>query len=128
MSHTHATGCNVLIRMNTEDEKTGSGLIIPDHSKESKRLSHGIVVEIGPGFLIPFPKEDPSQLYGDSDLAKIVDGTSERPHKPVYIPMDIQVGDTAYFPIEAAYEARLEGQTLYVLPYSAILLFDRKDR
>ena len=72
------SGDRILLKRAISEEKTASGIIIPDTVKEKERAQEGYVVAIGAG------KKDTSGAY---------------------IPMDIRVGDCVYFGKYAGTEA-----------------------
>lgn len=71
-------GDRILIKRAAVEEKTASGIIIPDTVREKERAQEGYVVAIGSG------RKDASGAY---------------------IPMDVRVGDHVYFGKYAGTEA-----------------------
>jgi chaperonin GroES len=82
----------VVVKPASRDEKTASGIIIPDSGKE--RAERGTVVAVGPG-----------KWNEDGD---------ER------IPVSVNVGDTVLF--STYEDARdIDGEDYYIIPESAVL-------
>lgn len=82
----------LIVRRLDAEEKTKSGIIIPDNAKEKPQ--QGEVLAVGPG-------------------ARDEDGE--------YIPMDVKVGDKVMFGKWGATEVKLEGEELLVLKESDVI-------
>lgn len=104
-------GDRLLVRQQ-KDEKTTGGIIIPDSAKNNEDTNCGIVVRIGPGFLSPQKEIDVESWMSES--------TPEAHYVPLQIKPDYKV---VYFKKMAA-EVQIDGQTYYVIPQSAVLLYD----
>src|SRR5688500_5138918 len=87
-------GDRVLIRPETGDERTDSGLILPQTVAEKAQVASGRIVAVGPGVPMPFGEE-----YEDEPWKQ-----NER--QPRYIPMQAQVGDLALFLRKATVEMK----------------------
>jgi co-chaperonin GroES (HSP10) len=112
---TGITGVNVLVTLLSADQKTEGGIIVPGESKDETRLARGTVKNKGPGFLLPFPKQS-------DDVTALL----ENQPSPMYLPLDIEIGDTVYFNKSAAETVMLEGQLFHVVPYPEIKLYTRR--
>ncbi len=77
----------IVVRPNEAEERTASGLVIPDTAKEKPQ--QGEVLAVGPG--------------------RRADNTGE------LIPMDIQVGDTVLYSKYGGTEVTVDGEDLLVL-------------
>jgi hypothetical protein len=76
------------------------------------------VINKGPGFLLPFPKE-----HGD-DVTALISGTQSC---PIYLPLDVEKEDVVYFPKNSMEPIKLDGRQYYVVPYPAIKVFVREE-
>jgi len=85
-------GDRVLIRRLEEEEKTESGIIIPDAAKERPQM--GIVVEAGPGKVLKSGK---------------------------VLPLDVKKGDKVVFPKFAGSEFKIKGEEHLILREDDIL-------
>jgi chaperonin GroES len=85
-------GDNVIVKPVAEEEKTKSGLIIPDTAKEKPH--EGEIIAAGPG---KFSKA--GQL----------------------IPMDVKIGDRVIYAKYTGSEIKVEGETYLIMPESDIL-------
>jgi chaperonin GroES len=85
-------GDNVIVKPVAEEEKTKSGLIIPDTAKEKPH--EGEIIAAGPG---KFSKA--GQL----------------------VPMDVKIGDRVIYAKYTGSEIKVEGETYLIMPESDIL-------
>jgi len=110
------TGFNVLLESVTSDDRTESGIIMPDNKHDTNKLSVGVVRAKGPGFIFPFPKQT-------DDVSMLI---NEGNPQPQYLALDIDVGDTVYYSKAGAETLILMGKTYVVVPYPAIKVFTRR--
>jgi chaperonin GroES len=82
----------VVVKRLDAEEKTASGIIIPDTAKE--KPSQGEVVAVGPG--------------GRDEAGKL-------------IPIDVKVGDTVLFGKWSGTEVKIDGQELLIMKESDIM-------
>jgi chaperonin GroES len=82
----------IVVRQNEAEEKTASGLVIPDTAKEKPQL--GEVLAVGPG-----RRSDTGEL----------------------IPLDLKVGDTVYYSKYGGTEIVVEGEDLLILTSRDVL-------
>ncbi len=68
----------------------------------------------------------PTQREGDSELDAIIQGGASNQIEGSFISLDVNIGDTVYFPPGAADEIRLDDKVMYVVSYLAIKLFIKK--
>ena len=108
-------GDRVLIKLDTGEERTASGLILPESVAEKQQVMSGRVVAVGPG--VPMPNADEA----DSEPWR----ASER--TPRYIPMQAVPGDQALFMRKAGVEIRYRGQEFLIVPQAAILVLLRDE-
>ena len=108
-------GDRVLIEPD-DDQRTHSGLFLPQGVHETDGVRQGRVVAMGPGVPLPAPHEP------DDD-----EPWKKRTRQDRYLPMQVKLGDYALFFKKAAVEVRFEGDTFLVVPQSAILILIRDD-
>ncbi|HPK01948.1 MAG TPA: co-chaperone GroES family protein [Candidatus Sumerlaeota bacterium] len=108
-------GDRVLIKPQTGDERTDSGLILPQTVADRAQVNSGRVVAIGPGTPMPFGEEDHDEPWRQVE------------RRPRYIPMQAKVGDLALFLRKATVEIKYEGETYLIVPQSAILVLLRDE-
>jgi co-chaperonin GroES (HSP10) len=105
-------GDRVLIRPKKANERTESGLYLPQGIQEKEKIQYGYVVKVGPGYPLPIL---------DSEIE------SWKPnHEPIrYIPLQAKEGDLAIYLQKNAYEIIYEGEKFHIISQSAILLLER---
>lgn len=98
-------------------EAPQSGLIVmPDTVKSEQDVRTGIVVKVGPGYLI----QQNSETSAD-DWLKEASGDS---HKPRYLPMQVRVGDFVLYAQKACVEVLVDAKKYAIGPQAAILAYD----
>jgi len=113
----YLTGINVLVELLNTDEMTGGGLFISQNKTEND-LVRGTVKNKGPGFLLPFPKNH------EDDVAVLLNETR---NSPIYLPLDVEIGDTVYFPKGSMEPIILDGKQYHIVSYPAIKVFTRDE-
>jgi len=106
-------GDRVLIRPEEGEERTGSGLYLPQTAVAGRQAGGGWVVQVGPGVPIPEPADPDDELFG-------------RENPPRYLPLQAQEGDFALFLKKAAVEITFEGKQYLIVPNSALLVLMRE--
>ena len=109
-------GDRVLLQPETGDERTASGLILPQAVAEKAKVQSGRVVAVGPGVPMPFAED----TEGDEPWRH-----QERQAR--YIPMQAKISDRAIFLRKAAIEIKFEGQDYLIVPQTAILVLLRDE-
>ena len=108
-------GDRILVRPEDGEERTGSGLYLPQTALDSRTAQGGWVVSVGPG--VP--------------VADVIDPTEdswrENGPQPRYVPMQAQEGDYALFLRKAAVEITFEKRSYLIVPNSAVLVLARED-
>lgn len=118
LNHNHqllVVGDRVLLKLETGEERTDAGLILPQTVAERAQVQSGRVVAVGPGVPMPFGDDAEDEPWRQSERT------------PRYIPMQAQVGDQALFLRKATVEIKYEGETYLIAPQSAILVLLRAD-
>jgi len=105
-------GDRVLVRPEKAESMTKVGLYLPATVVEKEDVRGGIVVALGPGQPLPPPHEEQEPWK---------DGYKS----PRFLPMQVELGDTALFFRKAAIEITFDGEQFLVVPYGAILVLVR---
>ncbi len=96
------------------EDKTDTGLYLPQGVKEKDKIQAGTVVKTGPGYPIP----DPAAMEIEPWQAHQVDSK--------YFPLQAKEGDYCIFLRNSGVEVEFEGVKYMIVPHSAILLLVRK--
>ena len=107
-------GDRVLIRPIVPDHKTQSGLYLPPGVQEKEQVQSGYIIKTGPGYPLPLSSDDNEPWRPAEERTK-------------YLPLQVQEGDRAISLQKNAHEIRYEGEKLYIVPQSAILMVERED-
>jgi co-chaperonin GroES (HSP10) len=102
-------GINVLVKNLTDEEKTGSGIIIPQQGEKNDPLCRGKVIDVGPGFLYP-------------DKNEIDDIIKEQNLEPKFIKLDVEKGNTIYYEKGHERSIRLNNEEYFLVYYHDIRL------
>ena len=108
-------GDRLLVRPERGEERTNTGLYLPQTAVSSRLAQGGWVVTVGPGVPIP----EPADLYDESAAQ----------HEPVarYVPLQAQEGDYVLFLRKAAVEITFDKQQYLIVPNAAVLVLVRED-
>jgi len=106
-------GDRVLILPDEGQDRTETGLYLPQGIKEKEKIQAGTVVKTGPGYPIP----DPQDLEAEPWQTAKPDGK--------YLPLQAKQGDYCIFLRSAGIEIEFEGKKYIVVPHSAILVLLR---
>jgi len=107
-------GDRVLISPDKENDRTDTGLYLPQGVKEKDKVQTGTVVKVGPGYPVP----DPTAL-------EIEPWQAENSVKH-YFPLEAKEGDYCIFLRNAGVEIEYEGAKYIVVAHSAILVLLRE--
>ena len=107
-------GDRVLIKPDSEKDKTNSGLYLPQGVETKEKVQGGWVVKVGPGYPLP----DPSASEEPWDKNRT---------EPKYLPLQAEEGDYALFLRKTAVEIEFENEKFLLVPQAAILLLVRDD-
>lgn len=108
-------GDRVLILPGEGENKTSSGLYLPQGVKDKEEVQSGKVVKIGPGYPIPDPAAIDAEPWQEVRAEK------------KYFPLQAREGDYCIFLRKSAVEVEFEGKKHVVVPHSAILVLLRED-
>ncbi|ERP39188.1 co-chaperone GroES [Chitinivibrio alkaliphilus] len=104
-------GDRLLIAPARDGEKTSGGLYLPQSVEKKNAVKSGIVVQTGPGYLIPASLEQ--------------DEWHEHEDAPRYIPLQVQKGDFVLFLKKQAIEIEYDEKTYMIVQQSDILTIIR---
>lgn len=105
-------GDRVLIKPESDLEKTRSGLYLPPGVTEKEKVQGGYVIKVGPGYPIPNAADD-TEVWKEKETK--------------YIPLQAKEGDFALFLRRDAIDIELDKQKMVIVSQSAILLLLRDD-
>ena len=107
-------GDRVLIKPQTAQEKTKSGLYLPPNVHEKEKVYSGYVVKVGPGYPIPAITEEDEPWKEKNDDVK-------------YVPLQAQVGDYAVYIQNNGFDIEFNKEKYIIVPHSAILMLIRDE-
>ncbi|GHE50650.1 MULTISPECIES: co-chaperone GroES family protein [Roseivirga] len=106
-------GDRLLIRPKKQPEKTESGLYLPPGVQEKEKVQSGFVIKVGPGYPIPMPTDEDEPWKESEEKIK-------------YVPLQAQEGDLAIFLQKGAVEIVYQGEKLFIVPQSSVLMLERE--
>lgn len=107
-------GDKVLIKPQTEKNRTKSGLFLPPGIQEKEEIYTGWILKVGPGMPIP--------QFNDVD-----EPWKETKEQIKYLPLQAKEGDLALYLQKSAYELTFNNEKYVIIPHAAILLLIRDD-
>jgi co-chaperonin GroES (HSP10) len=108
-------GDRVLIRPDSDDERSAHGLYLPPGVADKERVQSGIIVKVGPGYPIPNPNYTEDEPWAPK----------REPAR--YIPLQAHEGDHAVFLRKEAIEIEYDSQRLLIVSQPAILMLVREE-
>jgi len=108
-------GDKVLIKPQADEEKTESGLYLPQGVKEKDQVQIGKIIKTGPGYPVPDPSVIDTEPW------------AQHRNKDRYFPLQAQEGDFCIFLRKEAIEIKIEKEKYLVVPHSAILVLVRQE-
>lgn len=106
-------GDRVLILPDAGQDRTDTGLYLPQGVKEKEKVQSGTVVKTGPGYPIP----DPAALE--------IEPWETPKFENKYFPLQAKEGDYCIFLRGSGIEIEFEGKKYIVISHSAILVIVR---
>jgi chaperonin GroES len=106
-------GDRVLIKPDTENERTETGLYLPQGIKEKEKVQSGTILKVGPGYPMPSPEDLEAEAWQSPQLEK------------KYFPLQAKEGDYCIFLRPAGIEITFDNKKLIIVPHSAILVILR---
>ena len=107
-------GDRVLIKPETEADKTKGGLYLPPGVKEKEKVQTGYIIKVGPGYPIPSQTDDSEPWKQDEEKTK-------------YVPLQVKEGDQALYLKKDSIDVEFDGIEYVIVPQSAILLVIRDE-
>jgi len=108
------SGDRLLLSPTTPEERTRSGLYLPESAVDGRKVSGGWVEAVGPGYPVAGPSEGDEPWKPSSEPVR-------------YIPLQARKGDFVLYVAKSSWEIRLEGEKHFVVPNSAVLLILREE-
>ncbi len=108
-------GDRVLIKPQTGEDRTKTGLILPQTVAEQAQVNSGQVVAVGPGVPMPLGDDDDEEPW------------REKSAQARYIPMQARPGDLALFLRKATVEIKYDNESYLIVPQSGILVLLRDE-
>lgn len=108
-------GDRILVRPEEGEERTRTGLYLPQTAVGARLAQGGWVVSVGPGLPIPDPMDLTDEPWQRQD------------QEPRYLPLQAQEGDFVLFLRKAAVEITFEKKDYLIVPNSAVLVLVRED-
>ena len=106
-------GDRLLVKPETDLNKTTSGLYLPPGVAEKEKVQGGYIIKAGPGYVMPNPVDD-EEPWKEKEPAK-------------YIPLQAKEGDFVLFLRKDAIELELEKQKMVIVSQHSVLLIIRDD-
>ena len=106
-------GDRTLISVDTDKNRTESGLYLPQGLAEKERVQSGYVVKTGPGYIIPYTDSSEPWRKSEADTK--------------YIPLQVRAGDYAIFLRKDAVEIEYDEKKYLIVPQSGILAVVREE-
>ncbi|MFA6384948.1 MAG: co-chaperone GroES family protein [Candidatus Omnitrophota bacterium] len=106
-------GDRVLIDPDTDNEKTDTGLYLPQGIKEKEKVQGGTIVNVGPGYPMPSPEDLEIEPWQSPEQEK------------KYFPLQAKEGDYCIFLRNSGVEITYEARKFIIVPHSAILVILR---
>jgi len=103
-------GDRVLILPDEGEDRTDTGLYLPQGVKEKERVQTGTVIKAGPGYPIP----DPAALE--------IEPWQTPKFENRYFPLQVKEGDYCIFLRNSGIEIEFEKKKYVIVPNSAILI------
>lgn len=107
-------GDRCLILPDTEEDKTDSGLYLPQGVKEKEKVQTGTVIKTGPGYPVPAPETLEREPWETPEM------------EGKYFPLQAKEGDYCVFLRNSAIELEHESKKYVIVPHSSILLILRE--
>lgn len=106
-------GDRILISPDAGKERTEGGLYLPQGIASKEKVQTGLVVKVGPGYVVPH-----TDLSEPWQADKV---------EPKYIPLQIHVGDYAIFLRRESIEIEFESKKYLIVTQSGVLAVVRDE-
>ena len=107
-------GDRILIQPSKENQKTASGLYLPQGIHQHEELYTGYVMKVGPGYPIPAVQD-------------IDESWKEKRDEVTYVPIQPKPGDLAIYLQQRSHEMIFNKERYVVVPNSALILLIRDE-
>jgi chaperonin GroES len=107
-------GDKVLVKPEEENQKTPSGLYLPQGVASKEEVAGGYIMNVGPGYPTAEPLADGEPWSGGGSRAGMR-----------YVPLQAQRGDFALFLRRDSVEVEIDGNRYQIVGHSSILLLIR---
>ncbi|MFH0759024.1 MAG: co-chaperone GroES family protein [Bacteroidota bacterium] len=107
-------GDRVLIKPKNQQDRTKSGLYLPQGVQEKEKIHSGYVLKVGPGYPIPAIQDEDEPWKDQGDSVK-------------YVPLQSREGDLAIYLQNSGYELEFNNEKYVIIPHSAILMLIRDE-
>lgn len=107
-------GDKVLVRPSKPNQKTKSGLYLPEGMHKKEELHTGYIIKVGPGYAIP-AMQDVDEPWKPSNK------------EAQYVPLQPKSGDLAVYQQGRVYEIMFNKNKYVIVPHSALLMLVRDD-
>jgi chaperonin GroES len=108
-------GDRVLILPAQEEDRTDTGLYLPEGMKERDKVQSGTVIKVGPGYPIATPEDLEAEPWKPPQ------------NQGKFLPLQAREGDRCIFLRNYGVEIDYEGKKYVVVPHSAILVIEREN-
>ncbi|MDR1130550.1 MAG: co-chaperone GroES family protein [Prevotellaceae bacterium] len=108
-------GDKILIKPETEKDRTKSGLYLPAGLSEKEKVLSGYVIKTGPGYPVP-SMQDEDEAWKSKDNSGVK-----------YLPLQIKAGDLAVFLQNSVWEIFMNGEKYFIVPNSSVLMLLRNE-
>lgn len=106
-------GDKVLIKPRNFNDKTKSGLYLPQTVLDKEEVQSGHVIHVGPGYAIPSSEPEESWKSQETNVK--------------YMPLQAQEGDIAVFLQKHSWEVMYEEEKYLIVPHQSILMLIRDE-
>jgi len=107
-------GDRILIQPSKENQKTTSGLYLPQGIHKQEELYTGYVMKVGPGYPIPAVQD-------------IEEPWKEKREQVMYVPIQPKPGDLAVYLQQRSHDMVFNKERYVVVPNSALILLIRDE-
>ena len=107
-------GDRILIKPTRPNQKTESGLFLPQGIHRKEELYTGYVMKVGPGYPVPALRDEDETWKEKKDEVQ-------------YVPLQPKPGDLAVYLQKSVFEIEFNREKYVILPQSALLLVVREE-
>ncbi|HEY5124145.1 MAG TPA: co-chaperone GroES family protein [Ignavibacteria bacterium] len=108
-------GDRVLIKPKSLDDKTKTGLYLPQGVQEKEVVQSGYVMKAGPGYPLPQMGDEFNESWKGTD------------EEIKYVPLQVKEGDLAIFLQKGSVEVLYKDEKYFIVPQNQILMIEREE-